>query len=303
MSIKSIQKKTPITKFTLNINQLHTENIRKHPLAPKVQRVAACWTGKPNILPAADQRFFEVSRKFTRIGSRLQGMDHGYPWMGIVEICWNLLNQVRQVESNDSLPLEHSGTRHHSNDRSSWCQQGGCHLPLTLWDCHVEVTRRFLEFENNIEQLILTLLPRSKELGRIQQPGGYNGHLSIWAPWYFCDKNPKSPCRRRTGMVAAIHGCATGDVGNGEPAVMQIDDHPDPRLPTDPRGLEHSQNLTCSLGGFLAPSISQNNVNPSNIPQFLDFRYHQHLIWNYPYLEPHDKNTDYIIYLYTWIIY
>lgn len=44
-------------------------------------------------------------------------------------------------------------------------------------------------------------------------------------------------------MVAAIHGCATGDVGNGEPAVMQIDDHPDPRLPTDPRGLEHPQNL------------------------------------------------------------
>ena len=87
-----------------------------------------------------------------------------------------VLTIFRQTQMT-ACHLGHSGTHHHSNDRSSWRQQGGCHLPLTLWDCHGEVTRRFLEFENNIE-LILTLLPRSKELGRIQQPGGYNRHLS-----------------------------------------------------------------------------------------------------------------------------
>ena len=110
MSIKSIQKKLQLQSLhsiSINYIQKTSENILWH---PKCNELQLAGLASQISSPAADQRFFEVSRKFTRIGSRLQGMDHGYPWMGIVEICWNLLNQVRQVESNDSLPLEHSGT-------------------------------------------------------------------------------------------------------------------------------------------------------------------------------------------------
>ena len=99
---KSIQKKLQLHSISINYIYiyLYTENIRKHPLAPKVQRVAAGLASQI-VLPAAEHRFFEVSRKFTGIGSRLQGMDHGwYGWAPLksVEICWN------QVESNGFGP-------------------------------------------------------------------------------------------------------------------------------------------------------------------------------------------------------